>query len=129
MVRIFGRCSSIEDFDPVRLIDDLAVLILHGLAVLAQLGGAALEHFAALHQDGAFGVCHHIGAVHLHQIGFEPEAGLAGTGAANHQHIFISRRFWVFGAAVHGQALGFRQNHIVLRHRVDVGRNVLMGSP
>ena len=48
--------DGIEDFDPVRLIDDLAALILHGLAILAQLGGAALEHFAALHQDGAFRV-------------------------------------------------------------------------
>ena len=44
--------NGVEDFDPVRLIDDLAVLILHGFAVLAQLGGASLEHFAALHQDG-----------------------------------------------------------------------------
>ena len=29
--------DGIEDFDPVRLIDDLAVLILHGFAVLASL--------------------------------------------------------------------------------------------
>ena len=48
--------DGIEDFDPVRLIDDLAALILHGLAVLAQLGCAALKHFAALHQDGALGL-------------------------------------------------------------------------
>ena len=46
--------DGIEDFDPVRLIDDFAVLILHGLAVLAQLGRPALEHLAALHQDGSF---------------------------------------------------------------------------
>ena len=64
----FFEVDGVEDFDPVRLIDDLAALILHGLAVLAQLGGASLEHFAALHQDGAFGVCDHIRAVHLHQI-------------------------------------------------------------
>ena len=50
----FFEVDGVEDFDPVRLIDDLAALILHGLAVLAQLGGAALEHFSALHQDGAF---------------------------------------------------------------------------
>ena len=60
--------DGIEDFNPVRLIDDLAALILHGLAVLAQFGRPALEHLAALHQDGAFGVCDHIGAVHLHQV-------------------------------------------------------------
>ena len=46
--------DGIEDFDPVRLIDDLAALILHGLAVFAQFGRPALEHLAALHQDGAF---------------------------------------------------------------------------
>ena len=34
----------------------LAVLVLRRLAVLAQLGCAALEHFAALHQDGALRV-------------------------------------------------------------------------
>ena len=44
--------DGIEDLNPVRLIDDLAVLILHGLSVLAQLGRTALKHFAALHQDG-----------------------------------------------------------------------------
>ena len=48
--------DGIEDLDAVRLINDLAVFILHGLAVLAQLGCAALKHFAALHQDGAFRV-------------------------------------------------------------------------
>ena len=48
--------DGIEDFDPVRLIDDLAALILHGLSVLAQLGGSALEHFTALHQNSAFRV-------------------------------------------------------------------------
>ena len=121
--------DGIEDFDPIRLIDVLAVLILHGLAVLAQLGCAALKHFAALHQDGAFWVCHHIGAVHLHQVRFQPEAGLAGTGATDHQHIFVSGGLGVLGAAVHGQALGFSQNHIVLEHRVDVGCDVLMGAP
>ena len=74
-------------------------------------------------------VCDHIGTVHLHQIRFEPEAGLTGTGAANHQHIFVSGGLWVLWAAVHCQALRFRQNHIVLEYRVDVGCNVLMGSP
>ena len=121
--------DSIEDFNPIRFVNDLAALILHGLSVLIQLGSAPLEHLAALHQNGAFGVCDHIGAVHLHQVWLEPEAGLTGTGAANHQHIFVSGGLWVLGAAVHCQALRFRQNHIVLEHRVDVGCNILTGSP
>ena len=75
------------------------------------------------------GVCHHIGAVHLHQVRFQPEPGLTGTGAADHQNIFVSGGLGVLGAAIHGQAFRFRQNHIVLEYRVDVGCNVLMGSP
>ena len=74
-------------------------------------------------------VSHDVAAVHLHQIRFEPEAGLTGTGTADHQHIFIARRFRVLGAAVHGQALRFRQNHIVLEYRLHIRGNVLMGSP
>ena len=121
--------DSIEDFNPIRFVNDLAALILHGLSVLIQLGSAPLEHLAALHQNGAFGVCDHIGAVHLHQVWLEPEAGLTRAGAADHQNIFVSGGLGVFGAAVHGQALSFRQNHIVLRHRVNVGCDVFMGSP
>ena len=105
------------------------MLILHGLSVLSQFGCAPLEHFPALHQNGSLRVCDHIRTVHLHQIWFEPETGLTGTGAADHQHIFVSGGLWVLGAAVHGQAFGFCENDIVLEHRVDVGSNILTGSP
>ena len=74
-------------------------------------------------------VRHNIGAVHLHQVGFQPESGLTGTGAANHQYIFVSGSFGVLGAAVHGQALRFRQNHIVLKYRINVRCNILTSSP
>ena len=137
--------DGIENLNTIRLIDHFAVFVLYGLIdriampvlyrlmILAQLGAyfrrTALEHFTALHQNRAFGVRHHIGAVHLHQVRLQPEPGLTGTGAADHQHIFISRRFRVLGAAVHGQALRFRQNHIVLEYRVHIRGNVLMGSP
>ena len=67
--------------------------------------------------------------MHLHQVRFQPEPGFSGTGAANYQYIFVSRRLGVLGATVHGQALGFGQNHIILEYRVDVGCNILMGSP
>ena len=50
----FLEVDGIEDLDPVRLINDLAVLILHGLSVLSQFGCAPLEHFPALHQYRAF---------------------------------------------------------------------------
>ena len=77
------------------------------------------------HQNGSLRVCDHIRTVHLHQIRFEPEAGLTGTGAADHQHIFVSGGLGALGVAVHGQALGFGQNHIVLEHRVDVGLSLI----
>ena len=47
--------DGVQHLDLVRLVDDLAVLVLHRLAVLAQLGRTPLEHLAALHQDGALG--------------------------------------------------------------------------
>ena len=105
------------------------MLILHGLSVFPRLGCAPLEHFSALHQNGSLRVSHDVAAVHLHQIRFEPEAGLTGTGAANHQYIFVSGSLGVLGAAVHGQALRFRQNHIVLKYRINVRCNILTGSP
>ena len=74
-------------------------------------------------------VRHNIGAVHLHQVGFQPESGLTGTGATDHQHIFVSGGLWVLGAAVHCQALRFRQNHVVLKYRINVRYNILTSSP
>ena len=69
--------DGIEDFNAVWLIDHLAVFILHSLInrvsmlifyrlmILAQPGAhfrrTALEHLAALHQNGPLGVRDHIG--------------------------------------------------------------------
>ena len=125
----FLEVDGVQHPNLVRLIDDLAALILHGLAVLAQLGRAPLEHFSAFHQDGALGVGDNIAAVHLHQVRFQPEAGLAGAGTADHQHIFVSGGLGVLGTAVHGQALGFCQDDVILEHRVDVRGNIVMGAP
>ena len=60
--------DGVQHLDLVWLIHDFAVFVLHRLAVLAQLGRTPLEHFAALHQDGALGIGNDVGAVHLHQI-------------------------------------------------------------
>ena len=87
------------------------------------------QSVSALDRNTSFWISDHIRAVHLHQVGFQPEAGLTGTGAANHQYIFVSGSLGVLGAAVHGQALRFRQNHIVLKYRINVRCNILTGSP
>src|SRR5699024_3919942 len=107
----------------------LSVLVLHGLAVLAQLGRAPLKHFAALHQDSALGIGDHIGAVHLHQIRLQPEAGLAAAGTSDDQHVLVAGILGVLGAAGHGEAFGLGQNDVILEHRVDVGGNIVMGAP
>ena len=75
----------------------LPCLSFTGLPVLAQLGRTPLEHFAALHQDGALGIGNDVGAVHLHQIRLEPEAGLAGTAAADDQHVLVAGILGVLG--------------------------------
>ena len=128
MHRLF-EIDGVQHLDLVWLVHDFAVFVLHRLAVLAQLGRTPLEHFAALHQDGALRVRDHIGAVHLHQIRLEPEAGLAGAGTANDQHVLVAGILGVLGAAGHGKALGLGQNDVILEHRVDVGGNILMGAP
>ena len=67
--------------------------------------------------------------MHLHQIGLEPEAGLAGAGTADDQHVFVAGILGVLGAAGHGEPFGLGQNDIILEHRVDVGGNIVMGAP
>ena len=71
----------------------------------------------------------HIGTVHLHQIGLKPEAGLAGAGTADDQHVFIARILWVLRAAGHSEPFGLGQNDIILEHRVDIGGNIVVGAP
>lgn len=74
-------------------------------------------------------VCDHIRTVHLHQIWFEPEAGLTGTGAADHQHVFVPCCLGVLGPAVHRQPLRLGQNDVVPEVRVHIRFNVLRRSP
>ena len=49
--------------------------------------------------------------------------------AADDQDIFVPRRFRVFGAAIHRQPLRLRENDVVLKRGIDVGLDVLGGSP
>ena len=65
----------------------------------------------------------------LHQVGLEPEAGLARAGTANHQHVFVVGGLGVLGAAAHGKAFRLGENHIVLEYRIDIRGDVLGISP
>ena len=65
----------------------------------------------------------------LHQVGLEPEAGLAGAGTADYQHIFVAGGLGVLGAAAHGKAFRLGEDHIVLEYRIDIRGDVLGISP
>ena len=121
--------DGVEDLDAVRLIDDLPAGIPHGLSVFVQLGGASPQHGSHLRQKLPFGIGDHIAAVHLHEGGFDEKPGLAAAAAADDQDIFVPRRFRVFWAAVHRQPLRLRENDVVLKCGIDVGLDVLGGSP
>ena len=59
--------DGVEDFNAVRLIDDLPAGIPQGFSVLVQLGGAPPQHGPHLGQKLSFGIGDHIAAVHLHE--------------------------------------------------------------
>ena len=65
----------------------------------------------------------------LHEVGLQPEAGLAAAGAADDQHVFIPRRPGVLGPVVHGEALCLRQDDVVGKDGIDEGRDVLLRAP
>jgi len=65
----------------------------------------------------------------LHQVGLEPEAGLARTRAADDKHVFVAGVFWVLRPAVQGQGLGGGQDYVVFRFRVHVWLNIFLVAP
>ena len=65
----------------------------------------------------------------LHQVGFQPEPGFAGTRAANDKDILISGGFGVGRAVVHGQALRLGEDDVVFKHRVSKRLNILCCAP
>ena len=65
----------------------------------------------------------------MHQVGLEPEAGFAGTGAADDQHILISGVLGILGPVTHHQTFRLREYDVVFKHRIDKGLDVLCRSP
>ena len=70
-----------------------------------------------------------VGAVHLEQVWLEPIARFAGTGAADHQYVFVPGVFGILRAVGHGQALCFRENDVLRKIRVLKGCNILGRAP
>ena len=129
IVHGFSEIDRVQNPDFIGLIDDLPIFIPDWIVIIVQKRGPMLEQLAALGQNTALWVSNDIGAVHLHEIGLEPEAGFAGTGATDDQHVFVSRCFRVLWAAVHGETFRFCQNDIVAEHWVNVGSDILLCTP
>ena len=100
--------DGVEDFDPVVV---------------------AFQQLADFAYNRTLRVCDDIGVVELHEIWLEEKPGLTGTGAADDEHILISRVPRVFGAIRHHQAFGLREDDIILKDRIDKWGNVFGFAP
>ena len=84
--------------------------------------------------DAALGVSHNkadrvfFGSA-LHEVGFQPEAGLAGATSADNQHILVSCGFGIRRPIIHGQACRLGEDDIVCEHRGNIRRYVSLGAP
>ena len=65
----------------------------------------------------------------LHQIGLDEKPRLARTGAADDEDVFISRGLCILRPRIHRQALGLREDYVVLELWVDVWPDVLSRTP
>jgi len=65
----------------------------------------------------------------LHQVWLHEEPGLAGTGTADHQNIFIPGGFGVFRPVVHGEPFPLCQQNVVVKIGVDIGGYILGAAP
>ena len=102
----------------------------HHLDVVAEMP----QHPAALDDQTAFRVGHNERTgvflrYALHEVRFDEKPCLAAARTADHQHVFVSRRSRVFGAAVHRQPLGLRQDDVVGKYGIGVRLDVLRRPP
>ena len=65
----------------------------------------------------------------MHEVRLHKKPCLAGAGAADHKDIFIPCVLWLLRAAVHRQPFRLREQHIVLKNRVDVGLYIFGFAP
>jgi len=63
------------------------------------------------------------------RTGLNKKSRFSAAGAADNQHVFIPRRFRVLGAAVHGKPFRLRQQHVVVKVRVNIGFNIFCVAP
>ena len=51
--------------------------------------------------EGAFGISHNVGTVHLHEVRLYKKSGLAGTGTTDYKYVFVSRILRLLWSARH----------------------------
>ena len=109
-------------------------IVVHGFPEIdgvEHLDGVAapLQHPSALHQDRPLGVGDTVACVHLHQVRLHEKPGLARAGPADHQHVLVSCKLRVLGAAVHGEPLRLGQDDVLLRVGILIGPDIRGRSP
>lgn len=107
---------------------------MHGLAEVDRVHhldavAVPFQQPAALDDQAALRVCHHIGRMALHQVGLEPESGLAAARAADNQHVLVAGIRRILRTAAHCEPFRLRQNHVVGKHGVDEGLDILRRTP
>ena len=65
----------------------------------------------------------------LHDVGLDKKPGFTGTGAADHQHVFVPCVARILGAAAHRQAFRFREDHIIPGIRINERGNIGVRTP
>ena len=89
----------------------------------------SLQELSAFDEDAALGVGDHIAGMALHKIRLDEKARLAAAGTADDQHIFVAGIRRIFRATRHHEPFRLGQDDVVLKHRVDIGRDVFRRSP
>ena len=107
---------------------------MHGLAEVDRVHhldavAVPFQQPAALDDQAALRVCHHIGRMALHQVGLEPESGLAAARAADNQHVLVAGIRRILRTAAHCEPFRLRQNHVVFKLRIDKRFDVFFRSP
>ena len=126
--------NAVDQLQNVVLAVDIAEwVVLHGLFEVNRIEyfyliPAALKHFPTFQNDRAFWVSHDIAGVHLHEVGLDVEAGLAGAGTADHQHIFVDIVLGDF-VSPHHDALCLRQENVLVELGIDERLNIVGISP
>lgn len=95
---------------------------------------ASLKQSAAFNEDAALRVGHNeragIFVRHaLHEIRFDEKSRLAAARAADNQYVFVAGIRRVLRAAAHCEPFRLRQNHVVGKHGIDKGLDILRRTP